>query len=52
MSAPGKPVLLQVQGLRVQFDTRRALLTAIDDVSLDIAQGEVLGVVGESGAGK
>ena len=46
------PALLQVRNLRVQFDTRRALLTAIDDVSFDIAQGEVLGVVGESGAGK
>ena len=48
----GKPILLQVRNLRVQFVTRRALLTAIDDVSLEIAQGEVLGVVGESGAGK
>ena len=48
----GKPALLQVRNLRVQFDTRRALLTAIDDVSFDISQGEVLGVVGESGAGK
>ena len=46
------PALLQVRNLRVQFDTRRALLTAIDDVSFDIAQGEVLVVVGEAGAGK
>jgi peptide/nickel transport system ATP-binding protein len=41
-----------VQNLRVEFPTRRGILTAIDDVSFDIAPGEVLGVVGESGAGK
>jgi peptide/nickel transport system ATP-binding protein len=44
--------LLEVIGLRVEFPTRRGVLTAIDDVSFSIAPGEVLGVVGESGAGK
>ena len=44
--------LLEVRHLRVEFPTRRGTLVAIDDVSFDIAQGEVLGVVGESGAGK
>jgi peptide/nickel transport system ATP-binding protein len=44
--------LLQVRNLRVEFNTRRGTLVAIDDVSFDIAPGEVLGVVGESGAGK
>jgi peptide/nickel transport system ATP-binding protein len=48
MSAP----LLEVKNLKVEFATRRALLRAIDDVSFTIAPGEVLGVVGESGAGK
>src|SRR3954453_11924458 len=44
--------LLSVRHLRVEIPTRRGMLVAIDDVSLDIAPGEVLGVVGESGAGK
>jgi peptide/nickel transport system ATP-binding protein len=44
--------LLEVKGLRVEFPTRRGTLLAVDDVSFSIAPGEVLGVVGESGAGK
>jgi peptide/nickel transport system ATP-binding protein len=44
--------LLEVRNLKVEFPTRRVLLRAIDDVSFSIQQGEVLGVVGESGAGK
>jgi peptide/nickel transport system ATP-binding protein len=44
--------LLQVQNLVVEFPNRRGTLRAIDDVSFDIAPGEILGVVGESGAGK
>ena len=44
--------LLEVQDLRVEFPTRRGTLVAVDGVSLSIAPGEVLGVVGESGAGK
>jgi peptide/nickel transport system ATP-binding protein len=44
--------LLSVANLRVVFPTRRGTLVAVQDVSFDIAEGEVLGVVGESGAGK
>ena len=50
--ATNNPPLLEVKNLRVEFPTRRGTLTAVDDVSFDIAPGEVLGVVGESGAGK
>src|SRR5688572_194328 len=44
--------LLQVQNLVVEFPNRRGKLRALDDISFDIAPGEILGVVGESGAGK
>ena len=44
--------LLEVSHLRVEFPTRRGTLLALDDISFAIAPGEILGVVGESGAGK
>ena len=44
--------LLQVKNLSVEFPTRRGVLTALNHVSFHINSGEVLGVVGESGAGK
>jgi peptide/nickel transport system ATP-binding protein len=44
--------LLDVQDLTVEFPTRRGVLRALDRVSFSIDAGEILGVVGESGAGK
>jgi peptide/nickel transport system ATP-binding protein len=44
--------LLQVKNLVVEFPNRHGTLRALDDISFDIAPGEILGVVGESGAGK
>src|SRR5947209_11089813 len=44
--------LLRVEHLRIEVPNRRGTLVAVHDVSFTIAPGEVLGVVGESGAGK
>ena len=44
--------LLDIDDLRVSFDTRYGVVTALDSVSLQVAAGETLGVVGESGCGK
>ena len=44
--------LLEVRHLKVEFPGRRGTLLALDDISFSIAPGEILGVVGESGAGK
>jgi peptide/nickel transport system ATP-binding protein len=44
--------LLEVRNLRVEFPSRHGTLLALDDISFNIAPGEILGVVGESGAGK
>ncbi len=45
-------MLLEVENLRVTFRTRHGEVTALDKVSLAAAEGETLGVVGESGCGK
>jgi peptide/nickel transport system ATP-binding protein len=52
MSAIMKPPVLELRNLVVEFVSRHGRLRALDGISFSIAPGEVLGVVGESGAGK
>ncbi|HUJ74341.1 MAG TPA: ABC transporter ATP-binding protein [bacterium] len=51
-AAATPPPLLSVRNLRVEIPSRRGTLTALHDLNFDVAAGEILGVVGESGAGK
>ena len=44
--------LLEVKNLKKYFATKAGPLCAVDDVSFDVARGETLGLVGESGCGK
>ncbi len=44
--------LLNIDDIRIEFPSRRGTLVAVDGISLSLEKGEILGVVGESGAGK
>ncbi|WP_211109451.1 dipeptide ABC transporter ATP-binding protein [Azospirillum tabaci] len=51
-AAPDPGALLQVTGLRTAFDTANGPVDAVKGVSLSVAPGECLGIIGESGSGK
>lgn len=44
--------LLEVRNLRIEYPSRYGVMAAVKDLSFSIEKGEILGVVGESGAGK
>ncbi|MBC7797552.1 MAG: ABC transporter ATP-binding protein [Pyrinomonadaceae bacterium] len=46
------PHLLEVKNLKTQFPTRAGIVKAVDGVSFTLDEGELLGIVGESGCGK
>jgi peptide/nickel transport system ATP-binding protein len=52
MAAPGHTPLLEVEDLRVHFETEDGLVKAVDGISYTVDRGQTLGIVGESGSGK
>ena len=44
--------MLNMKGLKTHFYTRRGIVPAVDGIDLEIRQGQIVGVVGESGCGK
>lgn len=44
--------LLSVNNLKVQFQTKKGLITPVDGISFEVEKGKILGIVGESGCGK
>jgi oligopeptide transport system ATP-binding protein len=47
-----KPTLIQINNLKTRFYTEDGVVKAVNGISYDMAEGEILGVVGESGCGK
>ena len=52
MDAPHRRILLETRGLEIQFETRRGVARAVNQLDLRLFSGERFGLVGESGSGK
>ena len=50
--SPAMPALLSIRDLSLEFHSHHGVQQALDSVSLDIPSGSIVGLVGESGAGK
>ena len=44
--------LIDIQGLTIQYKTRKGVVAAVNGIDLAVERGETLGLVGETGAGK
>ncbi|MFW6381075.1 MAG: ABC transporter ATP-binding protein [Bacillota bacterium] len=51
-SSDNRKKLLEVNNLTTRFDTDEGIVTAIEDITFDLYEGESLGILGESGCGK
>ena len=45
-------LILEVERLHTQFRTESGIVTAVNDLSFKLSEGEILGIVGQSGCGK
>ncbi len=50
--ANGQPALLEIRDLSIEFETDAGRVRVVDDVSFDVEEGKIVGLVGESGCGK